>query len=279
MASITRRITAGGETRYDVRLRLGDRVQTKTFRRRGDADRWARRQETRKELGDLVDPLAGAVTLEDHALQWLQTRDLRPTTSELYSHLLAQRIAPTFASTPINRITTDAVLTWHAGVTRDISALQAAKAYRLLRAMLNTAVADGLLTSNPCCIPGAGQERSPERPLVEPAEVLRLSRAIEPRFEALVLLAAVGGLRVGELLGLQRRHVDLAEATVRVEHQAIELLDGSRTISAPKSAPAGAPSPFPSSSSLLWPNTWGGSQPIVTTRGCSSASGASRSVA
>ena len=50
MASITRRITAGGETRYDVRLRLGDRVQTKTFRRRSDADRWARQQETRKEF-------------------------------------------------------------------------------------------------------------------------------------------------------------------------------------------------------------------------------------
>lgn len=32
MASITRRTTAGGEVRYDVRLRLGDRVQTKTFR-------------------------------------------------------------------------------------------------------------------------------------------------------------------------------------------------------------------------------------------------------
>jgi integrase len=234
MASITRRITAGGETRYDVRLRLGDRVQTKTFRRRSDADRWARQQETRKDLGDLVDPQAGAVSLVDFARRWLPTRDLRPRTRELYGHLLARRIAPTFGAEPINRITTEAVRSWHATVTRDISALQAAKAYRLLRAMLNTAVADGLLASNPCCIPGAGQERSPERPLAEPADVLRLSQTIEPRFEALVLLAAVGGLRVGELLGLQRRHVDLAEATVRVEHQAIELFDSTRIISAPK---------------------------------------------
>jgi hypothetical protein len=161
-------------------------------------------------------------------------RDLRPRTRELYGHLLARRIAPTFGAEPINRITTEAVRSWHATATSDISALQAAKAYRLLRAILNTAVADGLLASNPCCIPGAGQERSPERPLAEPADVLRLSQTIEPRFEALVLLAAVGGLRVGELLGLQRRHVDLAEATVRVEHQAIELFDSTRIISAPK---------------------------------------------
>jgi integrase len=234
MASITRRVTAGGETRYDVRLRLGGRVQTKTFRRRSDADRWARQQETRKDLGDLVDPQAGAVTLVDYARRWLPPRELRPRTRELYGHLLARRIAPTFGAEPINLITTEAVRAWHATITRDISALQAAKAYRLLRAMLNTAVADGQLSTNPCCIPGAGQERSPERPLVEPADVLRLVEAIEPRFKALVPLAAVGGLRVGELLGLQRRHVDLVEATVCVEQQAIELFDSSRIISAPK---------------------------------------------
>lgn len=213
MASISKRTTESGERRYDVRLRTGGRVQTKTFRRRGDAERWARQQETRKDQGDLVDPRAGAVPLAEYARRWLPTRNLRPRTRQLYGHLLSRRIAPTFGAT---------------------SALQAAKAYRLLRAMLNTAVADGLITRNPCCIPGAGRERSPERPLVEPADVLRLADAIEPRFRSLVLLAAVGGLRVGELLGLQRRDVDLAEATVRVEHQAIELIDGTRIITGPK---------------------------------------------
>ena len=234
MASITRRSTAAGDARYDARVRIGDQVRTKTFRRRGDAERWARQQETRKDRGDLVDPRAGAVPLEEYARRWLPTRDLRPRTRQLYGHLLIRRIAPTFGATPINRITTEAVRSWHGRVTNEVSALQAAKAYRLLRAMLNTAVADGLLVRNPCCIPGAGQERSPERPLIKPADVLRLAEAIEPRFRALVLVAAVGGLRVGELLGLQRRHVDRVEATVRVEQQAIELFDGTRIINGPK---------------------------------------------
>lgn len=134
----------------------------------------------------------------------------------------------------MNWVTTEAVRLWHGRVTNEVSALQAAKAYRLLRAMLNTAVADGLLARNPCCIRGAARERSPERPLIEPADVLRLAEAIEPGFRALVLLAAVGGLRVGEMLGLQRRHVDLVEATGRVEQQAIELFDGTRIITGPK---------------------------------------------
>lgn len=236
MASISRRTIASGEARFDVRLRVGDRVQTKTFRRRSDAERWARQQETRRDLGELVDPRAGAVTLGEYAERWLPTRDLRPRTRQLYEHLLARRIAPAFGMTPINRLTTEAIRTWHAQATRDVSLLQAAKAYRLLRAVLNTAVADGLLARNPCCIPGAGQERSPERPLVGPPDVMLLADAIESRYRALVLLAAVGGLRVEELLGLQRRHVDLSEATVRVEQQAIELFDGTRIITQPKTA-------------------------------------------
>ncbi len=236
MASISKRTIKSGDARYDVRLRVDGGVLTRTFRRRGDAERWARQQESRKDLGDFVDVRAGAVSLAEYAARWLPTRDLRPRTRELYRHLLDQRLVTTFGRTPINRITTDAVRAWHGEVTRDVSALQAAKAYRLLRAMLNTAVADGLLARNPCCIPGAGQERSPERPLAEPADVVRLSRAIDPRYRALVLLAALGGLRVGELLGLQRRHVDVAEATVRVEQQAIELADGTRIVTPPKTA-------------------------------------------
>jgi integrase len=41
-----------------------------------------------------------------------------------------------------------------------------AKAYRLLRAILNTAADDGLIRRNPCRIKGAGQEKSPERPVL-----------------------------------------------------------------------------------------------------------------
>jgi len=238
VASIRKRQTASGAVRYDVRLRVAGGVLNRTFRRRGDAELWARQQESRKDLGELVDPRAGAVSLDEYADRWLPTRDLSLRTRQLYRHLLEHRLSPTFGATPINRITTEAVRGWHAEVTRDVSALQAAKSYRLLRAILNTAVADGLIVRSPCCIPGAGQERSPERPLVQPPDVLGVAEVIEPRYRALILLAATGGLRVGELLGLQRRHIDVAEATVNVEQQAVELADGTRIITRPKTEAA-----------------------------------------
>lgn len=145
-------------------------------------------------------------------------------------------IAPAFATTPLTRITPEAVRLWHSELTSRAGALQAAKGYRLLRAVLNTAVADGLFLRNPCRIVGGGQEYTPERPLVTPEQVLALAEAIEPRYQALVLLAGTGGLRLGELLGLRRNYVDTATAIVRIEEQATHLMSGEHIVGPPKSA-------------------------------------------
>ncbi len=236
MASITRRVTAAGDARYDVRLRIGDRAVTRTFKRRQDADRWAKLTEADRALGGAVDPRAGTVQFGDYVKRWLSSRELAPRTRELYGHLNKRLIAPTFANMPLARITPEAVRLWHSDLTSRAGALQAAKGYRLLRAVLNTAVADGLLLRNPCRIVGGGQERTPERPLVTPEQVLALAEAIEPRYRALVLLAGTGGLRLGELLGLRRDNVDTATAIVRIEEQATHLMSGERIVGPPKSA-------------------------------------------
>ena len=45
-----------------------------------------------------------------------------------------------------------------------LSTITTSKAYRLLRAIFNTAADDGIIRRNPCRIKGAGQEESAERP-------------------------------------------------------------------------------------------------------------------
>jgi hypothetical protein len=61
-----------------------------------------------------------------------------------------------------------------------------AKTCRLLKAIFNTAVDDELVRRNPCRIPGAGTESSPERPTATLDQVFALADAIGPRFRALV---------------------------------------------------------------------------------------------
>jgi integrase len=56
-----------------------------------------------------------------------------------------------------------------------------------------------------------------------PAEVATLADAIDPRYRALVLVGAYGGLRIGELAGLRRSRVDLLRGTVTVGEILVEV--------------------------------------------------------
>lgn len=113
-----------------------------------------------------------------------------PKTVRLYGYLLRAHIAPHFATVTVAGVTLARVRRWRkALLDSGVSAVTAAKAYRLLRAILNTAVDDGLIRSNPCRVKGADKETSPERPVLTVAQVYALADAIGLRYGALVQLA------------------------------------------------------------------------------------------
>jgi integrase len=97
--------------------------------------------------------------------------------------------------------------------------VQLAQAYRFLRAVLNVAIEDELITSNPCRIKGAGQPHHPERPIATITEVAALANEVPPRYRAVVLLATFTSLRSSELLGLQRKHINELKRSLTIEHQ------------------------------------------------------------
>jgi integrase len=101
---------------------------------------------------------------------------------------------------------------------------------------MNTALDDGLIRRNPCRIKGAGQEVSPERPVLTIAQVYQLGGAVDQRYRALILLAAFGSLRWGEVTALRRGDIDVESGAVRVERQLVEARGGGFTFTAPKSA-------------------------------------------
>ena len=73
--------------------------------------------------------------------------------------------------------------------------------FRVLRRVLNAAVASELLQRSPCT---ASRRRRCRRRFLTSAEVCRLAEAITPAFRALVYTAAYSGLRWGEPTGLRR---------------------------------------------------------------------------
>jgi len=118
---------------------------------------------------------------------------------------------------------------------RQAGRTQTAHAFRLLRAILNTAVADGLLESNPAlALRGAGTVHHRERGTASPSQVAALAEAVPVRLRAAIILAAWSGLRSGEVLALARRHLDLTEGTVRVERSLVAVAGRPVTFGEPK---------------------------------------------
>lgn len=240
MAQITKRTGRDGQRRYDVRTRIDGRVVTKTCRTLEDARAYAFTVEADKLRSSAVDPRLGRVLFRTYAEEWLEARvvkgrPLAPMTRRGYEGLLRRVIYPTFGKTPLNAITVDRVNSWHGRATAARGPDTAAKAYRVLRAILATATAEDRIGRNPCRIKGAGIERAPERRMPSTAEVLELAEVIEPRCRALVLLAGFGSLRTGEMLGLRRADVDLLHRQVHVRQQAQEIPKRGRIIVPPKS--------------------------------------------
>ncbi|MBA2283324.1 MAG: tyrosine-type recombinase/integrase [Acidimicrobiia bacterium] len=230
--------------RWRVRIAdpvTGARVSIGTFTTKAEAELAFAKALTSQDKGAWVAPSRGRTTLAEYAPEWLDTRltsrgeVLRPKTRELYDSFLRLHILPALGDTALSRLSTSRVRSWHSRLlATGPGPSTAAKCYRLLRTMLNTAVEDGLLAVNPCSIKGAGVEPNEERSIPTLAEVDALADAIRVDLRALVLLAAFVGLRRGELLALTRRDIDLLHRTINVRVQRQEAKGGGHLITAPK---------------------------------------------
>lgn len=227
--------------RHQARYTSPDGVRhraPRSFATKAEASQWLATIESALARGTWTDPESGRVGLDVYARGWLETRtNLRPRTVDLYESLLERHILPALGDQSVGTLTGATIRRWYAQLVRrsGSGSLTPAKSYRLLRTILNTAVADGLIAKNPCAIAGGGIERSAERTVATLAQVWALADAVPPRFRALVLTAAFAGLRFGELAGLTRDGVDLAAGTITVRHALVQRDDGSLDLGPPKS--------------------------------------------
>jgi integrase len=232
-----RRLPSG---RYQARYLGPDgvfRPADDTFTTKTEAEVWLTRKEAEIIEDDWIDPDAGEILLSDYGIAWIAERPgLRPKTVTLYRYLLRAHIAPYFPAMTIARLNLATVRRWRTKLLDNgVSPVTAAKAYRLLRAIMNTAVDDGLIKRNPCRIKGAGNEDSPERPVLTVPQVYVIADAIGSRYRALILLATFASLRWAELAALRPQDIDLDACTVRVTRQINYPRGGGHFFGPPKS--------------------------------------------
>lgn len=214
-----------------------------TFPDVDSADDWLTTQRADIVRGTLRADDTGRTLLRDYALGWLRQRtpDLKPRTVALYAGLLDRHILPPLGDYPLRDVTPAVVRQWHADVADSTGPTARAQSYRLLRTVLGQAVRDGEMAANPCQLRGAGTVRHTERQPPSLPQVHALADAMPARYRALVLVAAYGGLRFGELTALTRADVTLPDVdsdalpTVRVT-RALHRLKGEWVVGTPKTA-------------------------------------------
>ncbi|MFB7238111.1 tyrosine-type recombinase/integrase [Streptomyces sp. NPDC056269] len=218
-----------------------------TFASQTDADRWLVRKEAEILDGKWQNP-DDKVLFGVYADAWFKERDYAATTRERNGSALRLHVLPTFTNVVLSEITTPQIRRWRAGLLESgVGEPTVAKAYQILRAILNTAVDDELIQRNPCRIKGAGAAKTAERPFLDVSEVFQLADAVPARFRVLILLAAFTGLRFGELAALQRHDVDLDRRTVAVWRALAETRTDGILVKTPKSAAGVRTVAFPAS--------------------------------
>ena len=152
-----------------------------TYGRKSEAERFLSLIEVQLARGSWTDPERGKIKLGDYGAAWVSQRpNLRIRTRELYMWLFEKHIRPGLGEVALGKLSTQFIREWRAQLIENgVSESVAAKAYRLLRAILMTAVEeDGILPRNPCRLKGAGIEKAPERPVLNVAQVFALADLI-----------------------------------------------------------------------------------------------------
>ncbi len=216
MASIRRLNTARG-VRYEVRWRPapGQTERSRRFDSLERAKAFKSQTEAAQSRGIAYDPTGGRIPFHRYAEQWLEGRSLAPTTRDNYAETLVRHVYPTFGGPPIGRLTPDEIRRWHRPLRERIPST-ASRAYRIMHAILATAVEDDLIPRNPCRIKGAGSDPHTERPFVPAEVVLAIADIAHARIRPMILVAGFAGLRYGELRALRLRSYDRLHGTLTV---------------------------------------------------------------
>lgn len=226
MAAITKR--EGRDKPWQVRYRDPDGKQrSKQFRRKVDAQRFLVETEHKKDSGGYVPPDAGQVTFEEWAGQWLDAQVFDVATRVQVESRLRVHVYPTFGASKLRAVRPSQVQAWVAGRANELGPSTVKVLLARVSGIFEAAVADGLLTSNPC------RSRAVRAPRVEKKRIVPWTAdqvaavvAAHPEpYRAVPVVAAGAGLRQGEVFGLRVADVVFLRQRVQVRQQ-VKLVAG-----------------------------------------------------
>jgi hypothetical protein len=125
------------------------RTAPDTFGSKRDAEQWLTVTESDILRGAWEDPAKGRELFCNFGARWITEHRAGERTREEYLSLWRHHVEPYLGQVELAELSTDTIRSWRAALLRDgRSEDRTAKAYRLVRAILNTAVDDGRIRRN-----------------------------------------------------------------------------------------------------------------------------------
>jgi len=203
------------------------------------ADSWLSEIDRQIQLNIWKPPTAkDAELFRNYSEAWLKKprrKPLSPVTVRNYREDIKRM--ERFAELRLTDISAAMIRQWHSDITETGGATSAGRATRALRAIMNQAVQDELITRNPVPNELARTTAGRAQRIPTPKEMDALVDALrESRFGLALILGAYAGLRIGEWRALRRMDFERTSDgyTVNVERQA-QHVDGQWHILPPKS--------------------------------------------
>jgi hypothetical protein len=234
--SVRRRRLGRWQARYQGPDGL-TRSAPRTFDSKRSAEQWLTLMEGRILRGEWQPPEQSKIMFGGYATHWVADRRLEPRSRELYAMLLRLHIMPWFGGLALDRMTPPIVRLWRTDLLRrGRSESTAVKSYRLLRAILNTAVKDDrLLRENPCRMRWVRQGADIGAADGISRSGVAASCADTTSVQALVISAAFTGLRWSDLVAVRVRDVDLDTGVVQVGESSLNCRTADGVSGRPKS--------------------------------------------
>jgi integrase len=187
------------------------------FRTERPAKAYSARMATQIYEGTHIDPAKGKTTL---AQWWAKYPDracwihLTPATQSLYAEVWRNLIHPHLGTRQLGTIRKSDVKAWVAKLmAAGKKEARISQAHRLLRKVLEEALEDELILSNPARGVKTGEAPKRER-IFTPHEVNRMAEVVQPRYRAMILLMMRGGCRIGEAIALKKESLNPLKGTV-----------------------------------------------------------------
>lgn len=228
-----------GPSQYQVRyVDPSGRERARTFDRKAGAEAFLTSVEHSMRANSYVDPSAGRVRVREYAERWRLAQQHRDSTADNLESRLRNHLYPHLGERPMGTLRPADMRDWQAELLRGLSASTVRSFRGQVAAMLEAAVVDRVIASNP--LASIRAPRVDKVRVVPPTvgQVRTLVDTITPRYRFGVELVAGSGLRWSEAFGLTAEHLDLERREVHVVRQ----LRGRDAGGAPRFGPPKTPS-------------------------------------